>query len=68
MPCGCTKKQTCREHVKQIAEIYAESQGVMVALYVDSQGIWQFIEVDTPEFAAIHPVEFISQYQRAKTQ
>jgi len=57
------KKLSCYEHQKDLAQRYAKAENRLVALYINGLGLWSFVEVGTPEYAAITPVEFISPLQ-----
>lgn len=61
MGCGCEHKRlSCYEHTKKLAEAYAKSEGVIVALYRDSLGVWTFAPVGSPEYEGDVPLEFVS--------
>ena len=66
MGCGCSemiKKMSCYEHQKNLAVKFSKHENVVTALYRDQQGNWGFIDITTPEYQSVTPIEYISPLQ-----
>ena len=61
MGCDCeAKKRGNYENIRKIAERFARTNKVVVAVYRIAPGEWSFVDILCPEYHDITPIEYIS--------